>query len=90
MPFHYGEFDRWPQVYCLSNSPNPPGRFDCVGRRLALNVLRLTIAYTLWHYDFQFAPGEDGKRFEEEAKFQLIVKPADLHCVFTKRSETEV
>ncbi|TID03657.1 Tryprostatin B 6-hydroxylase [Colletotrichum higginsianum] len=66
------------------------GRFDCVGRRLALNVLRLTIAYTLWHYDFRFAPGEDGKRFEEEAKFQLIVKPADLHCVFTKRSKTEV
>ncbi|OHF00837.1 L-ornithine-N5-monooxygenase [Colletotrichum orchidophilum] len=63
------------------------GRYDCVGRRLAWNVLRLTIAYTLWNYDFQFAPGEYGKTFEEEAKFQLIVKPAKLDCVFTKRPE---
>ncbi|KAF6812374.1 L-ornithine-N5-monooxygenase [Colletotrichum musicola] len=66
------------------------GRFDCVGRRLALNVLRLTIAYTLWSYDFEFAPGEDGRTFENEAKFQLIVKPAKLECVFRKRTEVEV
>ncbi|KXH31815.1 L-ornithine-N5-monooxygenase [Colletotrichum simmondsii] len=66
------------------------GRYDCVGRRLAWNVLRLTIAYTLWNYDFEFAPGEDGKTFEEEAKFQLIIKPAKLDCIFTKRPETRV
>lgn len=58
-----------------------------MGRRLALNVLRLTLAYTLWNYDFQFAPGEDGKVFEEETKFQLIIKPGRLDCVFTKRPE---
>ncbi|KAK1484284.1 L-ornithine-N5-monooxygenase [Colletotrichum cuscutae] len=67
-----------------------PGRYDCVGRRLAWNVLRLTIAYTLWNYDFEFAPGEDGETFEEEAKFQLIIKPAKLDCVFTKRPETRL
>ncbi|KAL2879326.1 hypothetical protein SGCOL_005454 [Colletotrichum sp. CLE4] len=66
------------------------GRYDCVGRRLAWNVLRLTIAYTLWNYDFEFAPGEDGKTFREEAKFQLIIKPAKLDCVFTKRPGTQV
>ncbi|KAJ0329441.1 hypothetical protein COL5a_003999 [Colletotrichum fioriniae] len=66
------------------------GRYDCVGRRLAWNVLRLTIAYTLWNYDFEFAPGEDGKTFEEEAKFQLIIKPAKLDCVYTKRLETRL
>ncbi|KAI3534291.1 L-ornithine-N5-monooxygenase [Colletotrichum filicis] len=66
------------------------GRYDCVGRRLAWNVLRLTIAYTLWNYDFEFAPGEDGETFEEEAKFQLIIKPAKLDCVFTKRPETRL
>lgn len=60
-----------------------------MGRRLALNVLRLTIAYTLWNYDFQFAPGEDGRRFENGAKFQLIVKPAKLECVFRKRTGVE-
>ncbi|KAK1976881.1 L-ornithine-N5-monooxygenase [Colletotrichum cereale] len=63
------------------------GRFDCVGRCLAYNVLRLTIAYTLWHYDIRFGPGENGRAFEEEAKFQLIVKPGRLDCVFTKRAE---
>ncbi|GKT83933.1 cytochrome P450 [Colletotrichum tofieldiae] len=64
-----------------------PGRFDCVGRRLAFNVLRLAIAYTLWNFDFSFAPGEDGRAFEEEAKFQLIIKPGKLDCVFIKRPE---
>ncbi|GKT54529.1 cytochrome P450 [Colletotrichum tofieldiae] len=63
------------------------GRFDCVGRRLAFNVLRLAIAYTLWNFDFSFAPGEDGRAFEEEAKFQLIIKPGKLDCVFIKRPE---
>ncbi|OHW99436.1 cytochrome p450 [Colletotrichum incanum] len=63
------------------------GRFDCVGRRLAFNVLRLTIAYTLWNYDFSFAPGEDGREFETGAKYQLIIKPGKLECVFTKRPE---
>ncbi|KAL0935946.1 cytochrome p450 [Colletotrichum truncatum] len=65
------------------------GRFDCVGRRLAYNVIRQTIAYTLWNYDFTFAPGEDGTRLEREAKFHLIIKPGRLDCVFTKRPEAE-
>ncbi|TEA18151.1 Cytochrome P450 monooxygenase orf5 [Colletotrichum sidae] len=61
------------------------GRFDCVGRRLALNVLRLTIAYTLWNYDFRLAPGTDGTTIEKDARFQLIVKPGKLECVFNRR-----
>ncbi|KAJ3948522.1 uncharacterized protein N0V96_002777 [Colletotrichum fioriniae] len=69
---------------------NGPRMAPPEGRRLAWNVLRLTIAYTLWNYDFEFAPGEDGKTFEEEAKFQLIIKPAKLDCVYTKRLETRL
>ncbi|KAF9873728.1 cytochrome p450 [Colletotrichum karsti] len=66
------------------------GRFDCVGKRLAMNVVRMTIAYTLWNYDFGFAPGEDGSSLDGEAKFQLIVKPGRLNCVFKKRTEAGV
>ncbi|ROT36739.1 cytochrome P450 [Sodiomyces alkalinus F11] len=61
------------------------GRYDCVGKRLARNVIRLTAAYTLWHYDFAFAPGEDGKDFESRAQWKAIVKPGKLECVFRKR-----
>ncbi|KAF4817324.1 Cytochrome P450 monooxygenase FCK2 [Colletotrichum tropicale] len=63
------------------------GRFDCVGKRLAMNVIRMTVAYTLWNYDFEVAPGEDAERLHRESKFQLIVKPGSLNCVFKKRPE---
>ncbi|KAJ0382269.1 hypothetical protein COL922a_012916 [Colletotrichum nupharicola] len=63
------------------------GRFDCVGKRLAMNVIRTTVAYTLWNYDFEVAPGEDAERLHRESKFQLIVKPGSLNCVFKKRPE---
>ncbi|KAJ3960404.1 hypothetical protein N0V92_002941 [Colletotrichum tropicale] len=63
------------------------GRFDCVGKRLAMNVIRMTVAYTLWNYDFEVAPGENAERLHRESKFQLIVKPGSLNCVFKKRPE---
>jgi hypothetical protein len=43
----------------------------------------LTLAYTLWHYDFELAPGENEEAFLDGAKDLVIVKPAALRCVFT-------
>ncbi len=51
---------------------------------MALSLLRLTIAYTLWNYDFRFAPYEDGSR--SEGKNQVILKAGPVDCVFTKRA----
>jgi hypothetical protein len=53
---------------------------------LALNVLRLTIAYTVWHYDFELAPGESASAFLNGSVDLTIVKPAALKCVFTRLS----
>lgn len=61
------------------------GRYDCVGKRLAKRVLVMAVAYTLYNYDFEFAPGEDGGRFERDEKWEVILKPGRLDCVFTKR-----
>ncbi|KAH6662426.1 cytochrome P450 [Plectosphaerella plurivora] len=61
------------------------GRYDCVGKKLAKNVIRTCIAYTIYNYDFHFAPGEDGRRFRNEEHWNMIVKQARLDCVFTKR-----
>ena len=63
-----------------------PGPFSCVGKRLALMLIRLLIANTLWSYDFEFAPGEDGNDIFRKARNQLVVKPGKLNVVFTKRT----
>lgn len=62
------------------------GPYNCVGRRLAMIVLRFTIAYTVWNYDFKFAPGEDGTSIHREMVNQAILKAGPLQCVFNKRS----
>lgn len=87
-PFNVGE-------YTASIVPGPRvelerlilmiGRYDCVGKRLAKRVLVMAVAYTLYNYDFEFAPGEDGGRFERDEKWEVILKPGRLDCVFTKR-----
>ncbi|KAK4123026.1 cytochrome P450 [Parathielavia appendiculata] len=62
------------------------GRYDCVGKSVALNVLRLTLAYTVWHYDFELAPGQSDSAFMNGYVDQIVVKPAPLKCIFTKWS----
>ncbi|KAH8799714.1 cytochrome P450 [Xylogone sp. PMI_703] len=61
------------------------GPYNCVGKRMALIVLRLVLAYTVLNYDFKFAPGEDGTRIHKDAFNNLILKAGKLECVFEKR-----
>ncbi|RFU25190.1 hypothetical protein B7463_g11145, partial [Scytalidium lignicola] len=61
------------------------GPYNCVGKRMALLVLRLVLAYTILNYDFEFAPGEDGTRIHKDAFNQLILKAGKLECVFKRR-----
>lgn len=60
------------------------GPFNCVGKRLALVMARLALSYTVFHYDFELAPGEDGKSFLEQSRNQIILKPRRLSLVFDK------
>ncbi|KXX76972.1 Tryprostatin B 6-hydroxylase [Madurella mycetomatis] len=61
------------------------GPYNCVGKRLAMMVLRLVLSYTALHYRFQYAPGEDGTAIHKQAKDNLILKAGPLKLVFTKR-----
>lgn len=48
-------------------------------------VLRFVAAYTVWNYDFKFAPGEDGTAIHRELRDQGIIKAGNLECVFRAR-----
>lgn len=62
------------------------GPYNCVGKRQAMTVLRITIAYTVWNFDFNFAPGEDGTSIHRDMIDQGILKAGPLQCVFNKRA----
>jgi cytochrome P450 family 628 len=47
--------------------------------------LRYLLAYTVWNYEFAYAPGEDGRSMEEESVDLVILKPGRLDVVFMKR-----
>ncbi|KAL7787138.1 cytochrome P450 [Trichoderma ceciliae] len=61
------------------------GPYNCAGKKLAMVVLRFVIAYTVWHYEFQFAPGEDGTAIYRDAANQQILKAGKLQCIFRQR-----
>lgn len=61
------------------------GRWSCVGQKLAMMTMRMFLAYTLWNYDFGFAPSEDGVAVHRDALNMLIVRPGNLELVFHKR-----
>ncbi|KAK3998210.1 Tryprostatin B 6-hydroxylase [Cladorrhinum sp. PSN332] len=61
------------------------GPNNCVGKRLAMNVLRLVIAYTVMNYRFEHAPGEDGTDVYAKMRDNLVLKPGPLMLVFVKR-----
>ncbi|KAH8645775.1 cytochrome P450 [Xylariales sp. PMI_506] len=62
------------------------GPWNCPGKRYAMMVLRQFVAYTVWHYEFDFAPGEDGTDIHAKAKFQLQVKAGPMYLTFKKRN----
>ncbi|KAH8898737.1 cytochrome P450 [Thozetella sp. PMI_491] len=65
------------------------GSFNCVGKRLALCLVRNVLASTVWHYDFAFAAGETGEDIHSKAINQLILKAGPLQCIFSKRYSAE-
>lgn len=68
------------------NSFSSVGPFNCVGKRLALCLVRQVLASTVWHYGFKFATGEKGLEIHDKAVNQLILKAGPLYCEFEPRS----
>ncbi|KAK4653470.1 hypothetical protein QC762_506640 [Podospora pseudocomata] len=61
------------------------GPNNCVGKRMGMAVVRLVLAYTVYSYTWNSAPGEDGKRIYSESKDNLILKAGTFNAVFTPR-----
>ncbi|PTB63052.1 cytochrome P450 [Trichoderma citrinoviride] len=62
------------------------GPHSCVGKRIALIVIRLVVAYTVWYYEYEFAPGEDGVAILRDSVNGQILKAGKLECVFRQRT----
>ncbi|KAK4671477.1 LOW QUALITY PROTEIN: hypothetical protein QC764_600020 [Podospora pseudoanserina] len=61
------------------------GPNNCVGKRMTMSVLRLVMAYTVYNYTWEKAPGEDWKRIRTESKDNLILKAGPFEAVFLPR-----
>ncbi|KAF4212934.1 hypothetical protein CNMCM8980_000486 [Aspergillus fumigatiaffinis] len=66
-------------------APFSLGPYSCVGRPLALLSMRTTIAKLITTFDVGFAPGEDGKAFEQQAQDNFVLYMGPLHLTFTRR-----
>jgi tryprostatin B 6-hydroxylase len=63
-----------------------PGPYGCIGRPLALLNIRTTLARLVTTFDFSFAPGEDGRAFEDKARDRFTIGFGELMISFTKPS----
>jgi cytochrome P450 family 628 len=68
-----------------SNNLTPTGPYNCVGKQLALLEARMVLAHTVWNYEMEFAPGENGSRIINETIDIVILKAGQLDLVFRKR-----
>ena len=59
---------------------------SCVGKRLAMMVLRLVISYTVFHFHLEFAPSEDGAAIYKEVKNHVILKAGSLMLTLKRRT----
>lgn len=61
------------------------GAYSCPGKRLALMTAKMVLAYTVYYYDFGFAPGEDGSAILEDERDKVLLRAGPLECEFRRR-----
>ncbi|KAH8703479.1 L-ornithine-N5-monooxygenase [Talaromyces proteolyticus] len=66
-------------------APFSTGPYGCIGRPLALLNIRTTLARLVTTFDSSFAPGENGKGFEEKAREKFTLNFGDLMISFKRR-----
>ncbi|KAH9905674.1 cytochrome P450 [Xylariomycetidae sp. FL2044] len=66
-------------------APFGTGHHSCVGRPLATEILRLTVARLISRYTFSFAPGESGNRVFDDTCDQFTTNPGALTLCFKLR-----
>jgi cytochrome P450 len=62
------------------------GMHACAGKGLAYMTLRIAISALVQNFEFNFAPGEPGEKFDGEflASFMMVLRP--LKLIFTPKS----
>ncbi|KAI9035869.1 cytochrome P450 [Aspergillus affinis] len=68
-------------------APFSIGQSGCIGKPLALMNLRTTIARLVMEFDFDFAPGENLRQFEDDAQDNFALFPGKLMVVLRRRRE---
>ncbi|KAL2867837.1 cytochrome P450 [Aspergillus lucknowensis] len=64
------------------------GRYGCVGKQLALLEMRSVLARIALEFDISFAPGEDGKSFDQDAKDTFTINVGPLLLNFRPRARS--
>ncbi|GME33310.1 Cytochrome P450 [Neofusicoccum parvum] len=81
---------RWEGVNLMREGlaflPFSKGIFSCPGKTLAYMELRSLLARIVLRFDFEFAPGEDGVRFEKYPMDTFTMTNQPLQMVFKERS----
>ena len=65
------------------------GTHGCVGKQLALMVLRLSIANLVRRFDIAFGPDENGERLLKDSKDHFNWSLAPLNLQFTERANID-
>jgi cytochrome P450 len=64
-----------------------PGRYLCLGRRIAFVEMRMIIAMLLTKYTVHPAPGEDGTRMHTLTRDQFAAHPGPFVALFKRRKD---
>lgn len=62
------------------------GAYSCPGKNMAYMTLRIALSQIVQKLDFDFAPGEDGHKFNTETKETFVATLAPLMLQFAKRT----
>ncbi|TRX93374.1 hypothetical protein FHL15_005649 [Xylaria flabelliformis] len=68
--------------------PFSQGRFNCVGKTLAMNEMRFVIALLIKKFEVQFWGNERGQRLFSDLKDQFTAAPGRLDLKFRLRTDT--
>ena len=63
------------------------GRYNCIGKGIALTQIRTVLVFLITHFDVKFAPGEKGVDVWRTLKDQFNSHPGKLHLVFSRRGK---
>ncbi|KAL5359064.1 cytochrome P450 [Aspergillus floccosus] len=66
-------------------APFTIGPYSCIGKPLAMLNLRTTLARLVMEFDVRFAPGEDGRKFLDDAQDNFVLYMGELNLVFEPR-----